>query len=240
MVIALAAFSISTLHILNADAAWIKDCNGWWNTEKDNSYSIGWKEIDGEWYYFDNNGYMMTGWILYGGNWYYLYDSGKMAKETDIDGYKLDSNGVWIESIKNYNYKKLDELEKNYSVTMAKNNGHVVSILGNGISNLDKLNTFIENYKSKKLNIGDMVRITAFEHEGNPIIYDLIADSKNSITLMEDASRDRYSSKEDRQIKSFKIQYINKSSDGEYTDYYAKTDEITLNITSSYIFTTHI
>ena len=222
--ITLAGFSISTLHILNADAAWIKDSNGWWNTEGDNSYSIGWKEIDGEWYYFDNNGYMMTGWILSGGNWYYLYDSGKMAKETDINGYKLDSNGIWIESTKSNNYKKLDELEKNYNVTMAKNNGDVVSVL-NDTYNSDKLNTFIENYKNKKLNTGDMVRITVFGDEGDPIIYDLIIDSKNSIRLIEDPSRDRYSNKEDRQIKEFNIQDINKISDGEYTDYYAKTDQ---------------
>ncbi|MFF2447867.1 hypothetical protein ACFVSW_12280 [Neobacillus sp. NPDC058068] len=28
--------------------------------------------------------------------WYYLYASGQMAANTTIQGYKLDSNGVWI------------------------------------------------------------------------------------------------------------------------------------------------
>ena len=30
------------------------------------------------------------------GKWYYLNENGKMAYDTVIDGYKLDSNGEWI------------------------------------------------------------------------------------------------------------------------------------------------
>ena len=41
------------------------------------NYCVELKEIDGEWYYF--------------------YDSGAMAHDTTIDGYELDSNGVWAD-----------------------------------------------------------------------------------------------------------------------------------------------
>lgn len=56
---------------------------------------IGWTKLDGEWFYFDANGAMKTGWIQDGGNWYYLYNNGKMAHDTTIEGYYLNSSGVW-------------------------------------------------------------------------------------------------------------------------------------------------
>lgn len=91
----LAAFSLSTLHISKVNAAWIKDSNGWWNTEG-NSWSVGWRLIENEWYYFDSQGYMKTGWILDGEKWYYLNTNGTMAKNTTIDGYKIGADGAWI------------------------------------------------------------------------------------------------------------------------------------------------
>ena len=48
--------SVLTIFPVGASAEWRKDSKGWWNTEG-NSYSIGWKQIDGSWYYFDNNGF---------------------------------------------------------------------------------------------------------------------------------------------------------------------------------------
>ncbi|MDZ5061093.1 nucleoside triphosphate hydrolase, partial [Clostridium perfringens] len=33
---------------------------------------IGWKFVDGEWYYLESNGVMATGWKELGGIWYYL------------------------------------------------------------------------------------------------------------------------------------------------------------------------
>jgi FOG: Glucan-binding domain (YG repeat) len=62
---------------IRANAEWKQDANGWWNTEG-NSLSVGWKEIDGKWYYFEDNGYM--------------------AHDTTVDGYKLGSDGAWIQS----------------------------------------------------------------------------------------------------------------------------------------------
>lgn len=73
----LIAVSALALNSVGANAEWKQDSNGWWNTEG-SSWSVGWKQIDGKWYCFGQDGYM-------------VYD-------TIIDGYKLGSDGVWIES----------------------------------------------------------------------------------------------------------------------------------------------
>lgn len=92
--------SVLVLNQTGASAEWKQDSNGWWNTEG-NAWSVGWKEIDEKWYYFDINGYMKTGWIQDGDKWYYLDGNGAMVKNTTINGYKLDSYGVWIQSSQN-------------------------------------------------------------------------------------------------------------------------------------------
>lgn len=92
--------SVLTLNPIGASAQWKQDSNGWWNTEG-SSWSVGWKNIDGEWYYFGNNGYMKTGWIQDGSKWYYLYNSGAMAKDTTVNGYVLGSDGAWIQATQN-------------------------------------------------------------------------------------------------------------------------------------------
>lgn len=95
----LATFSILAMMPISVHAELKRDSNGWWNKEGD-SYSVGWKNIDGEWYYFDNNGYMKTGWIQSDNKWYYLYDWGTMARNTNINGY-VDYEGVWHKSDSN-------------------------------------------------------------------------------------------------------------------------------------------
>ena len=37
---------------------------------------------------------MRTGWFQDGDKWYYLNDDGTMARDTDVDGYHLGSDGV--------------------------------------------------------------------------------------------------------------------------------------------------
>ncbi|MDR3593567.1 hypothetical protein [Clostridium sp.] len=62
---------------IGVSAEWRENNQGWWYA-KDNSYSIGWDMIDGNWYYFNYNGYMKTGWIKYDDIWYYLSSSGAL------------------------------------------------------------------------------------------------------------------------------------------------------------------
>lgn len=76
---ALAAVSILAMNPAEANAAWKENNRGWWYTEG-SSWATGWRLIDG--------------------NWYYFYSDGYMAKDTTIGGYYVNSNGVWVESIK--------------------------------------------------------------------------------------------------------------------------------------------
>lgn len=62
----------------------------------------GWQKINGYWYYFNKSGegvegMMKKGWQYIGGKWYYFYYSdGKMAANTYIDGYYVNSSGAWV------------------------------------------------------------------------------------------------------------------------------------------------
>lgn len=78
---------------------WKQDSKGCWYSE-DNSWAIGWRLIEGNWYYFYSNGYM--------------------AHDTTVDGCYLNSNGVWSENSYDMNsYDKIaddiDEKIKNYN-----------------------------------------------------------------------------------------------------------------------------
>ena len=54
----------------------------------------GWQKLGSDWYYFNASGVMLTGWQKLGTKWYYFYYNGKMAHDTYIGRYYLDSNGV--------------------------------------------------------------------------------------------------------------------------------------------------
>ncbi|NOW03828.1 leucine-rich repeat protein [Clostridium beijerinckii] len=76
--------SVLALNPISASAQWRQDNKGWWYTDGDSWYT-GWKQIDGKWYYF--------------------YPSGYMAKEIMIQGYYLNSSGVWSELTTSGNLK---------------------------------------------------------------------------------------------------------------------------------------
>ncbi|MFL0163587.1 hypothetical protein [Candidatus Clostridium helianthi] len=94
--VTVATLTLTALSPIGASAAWKQDSNGWWNTEGD-SYSTGWRSINGSWYYFDSTGYMKSGWVNDGGTWYYMQPSGEMKTGWINNGgtwYYLQSSGA--------------------------------------------------------------------------------------------------------------------------------------------------
>ena len=100
-----------------AKSSWINNDGKWYYFDETGTMMIGWKNISNNWYYFLDNGSRATGWIKKNNEWYYLgedgimktsawvnikgswyhfNDDGTMDKNTVIDGYKIDSNGVAI------------------------------------------------------------------------------------------------------------------------------------------------
>lgn len=80
-----------------------KDVNS--DAKNDNEYYlgddfaaiIGWKEIDGSWYYFDESGIKQTGWKVINYNWYFLDKDGIMETgwiKNDGNTYYLNSEGI--------------------------------------------------------------------------------------------------------------------------------------------------
>ncbi len=56
----------------------------------------GWIRRDEKTYFADLNGEIVEGWYQIDGAWYYFYPgSGEMAHDTQIDGFQVDSDGVW-------------------------------------------------------------------------------------------------------------------------------------------------
>ncbi|MCS6131572.1 hypothetical protein DWV13_07980 [Clostridium botulinum] len=100
--------TIVSINPIGANASWKQDNNGWWNTEG-NSWSRGWKNIDGTWYYFNtSNGYMKTGWLNESGIWYYFNTNGSMVTgNKNIDGkvYSFGNDGKWTGATTIYTYE---------------------------------------------------------------------------------------------------------------------------------------
>ena len=66
----------------------------WYYFNAGGAMLTGWQKIGSDWYYFNASGAMLTGWQKIGTKWYYFYYNGKMAHDTYIGRYYLDSNGV--------------------------------------------------------------------------------------------------------------------------------------------------
>ena len=120
-------------------------------------------------------------------------------------------------------YEALDKLPQKYNFELAEKNGNVVNTKS-GISNIEKLDKFIENYENKKSSAGNMVRITNYTVEGDAIIRDLIIDSEG-IKLIEDITRDNFSNEESRKKTEYKIIDLLKTKKAEGIFYIAKTDK---------------
>ncbi|WP_297417404.1 cadherin-like beta sandwich domain-containing protein [Clostridium sp.] len=77
---------------------WICLDKNWYYLNKSGVMQMGWLEDStGNWYYLDNSGAMKTGWLENSdGKWYYLDSTGKMIKNTVINGYQIDANGVLV------------------------------------------------------------------------------------------------------------------------------------------------
>ncbi|GAA0078209.1 hypothetical protein UT300005_25870 [Clostridium sp. CTA-5] len=75
---------------------WIYDSGTWYYLGGNGNAKIGWINDSGDWYYLGKDGGMKTGWIYDHGNWYYCWSNGKMAYDTIVSGYKLNSNGAWV------------------------------------------------------------------------------------------------------------------------------------------------
>ena len=56
----------------------------------------GWIRRDEKAYFADSNGELLEGWNEIDGAWYYFYpESKEMARDTRVDGFYIDSDGIW-------------------------------------------------------------------------------------------------------------------------------------------------
>lgn len=73
------------------------------DTSNIGAMKTGWQKVNDNWYYFNTSaddgvdGRMEKGWKKIKGTWYYLsLSDGKMAANTWVNGYYLNSEGAWI------------------------------------------------------------------------------------------------------------------------------------------------
>ena len=75
---------------------WVKVGGTWYYLGNAGSMLTGWFKQSNIWYYLSDSGAMLNGWQQIKGKWYYFYSSGKMAANTKIGSYFVNSNGEWI------------------------------------------------------------------------------------------------------------------------------------------------
>eukprot|EP00831_Metopus_contortus_P017851 TRINITY_DN17556_c0_g1_i1.p1 TRINITY_DN17556_c0_g1~~TRINITY_DN17556_c0_g1_i1.p1 ORF type:complete len:166 (-),score=20.84 TRINITY_DN17556_c0_g1_i1:154-651(-) len=57
----------------NRNDFWGQTAEGNWMLIEKGNPVVGWKFVNGDWYYMDECGIMKTGWVNVNGYWYYLY-----------------------------------------------------------------------------------------------------------------------------------------------------------------------
>lgn len=62
-----------------------------------NATTTGWQgDNSSGWWYVDDSGNYVTGWKHINQKWYFFDEQGWMAHDTTINGYIIDSTGVWV------------------------------------------------------------------------------------------------------------------------------------------------
>lgn len=80
-----------------AATGWQNIQGTWYYLGTDGIMKTGWQDVDGSWYYLEEDGSMVVGWKqVVPGQWYYFDAAGKMASNTDVDGYHLNESGLWV------------------------------------------------------------------------------------------------------------------------------------------------
>lgn len=80
---------------------WLQSENKWYffNTNTggiEGAMCTGWIQLGDKIYYLNQSGVMIEGWQKVGEDWYYFYPGqGHKAADTLIDGFYVDSNGIW-------------------------------------------------------------------------------------------------------------------------------------------------
>ncbi|MEG1798251.1 MAG: DUF4362 domain-containing protein, partial [Clostridium sp.] len=119
-------------------------------------------------------------------------------------------------------YIDLDKLPEDYSYELAIKNGDVVNFFHKNY-NVEKFIEFMAAFESKKLNPGDMIRITFYTVEGDAIISDLIF-TEDGIKLVRDNTRDKYASQANRKRTTYNVVDIRTIKAEDRTFYRAITD----------------
>ena len=74
---------------------WQRISNKWYYFLEDGSKVTGWLMDENHWYYLGEDGMMKSSqWVNIDGSWYYFNEKGIMEKDTIIDGFKINSNGI--------------------------------------------------------------------------------------------------------------------------------------------------
>ena len=136
---------------------------------------------------------MKTGWIQDGDKWYYLDGNGAMVKSTTINGYKLDSYGVWIQSSQN-NLSNVDSGTKKISDETEVSNRKSIVKDGNWLyesGKLSKVNLDGTNKTYIGQAYGDIIGVadgwvyyvdTTIGHPGSEGIYKIKDNEKIKLT----------------------------------------------------------
>ena len=65
--------------------------------DQNGEMQTGWLQDDGKTYYLNTDGSMKIGWMQANpSQWYYFQTDGSMAVDTVVDGYQINSSGLWI------------------------------------------------------------------------------------------------------------------------------------------------